>query len=135
MDIFSINQSEVMSVNVRYIVKSVDEAIPFYTQKLGFTVDMHPAPGFAALSKGELKLFLNQPGAGGAGQSMPDGTVPAPGGWNRIQFEVTNLEAFVEKLKKDKATFRNEIVNGVGGKQILLQDPSGNLVELFEPLQ
>ena len=124
-----------MSVNVRYIVKSVDEAIPFYTQKLGFKVDMHPAPGFAALSKGELTLFLNQPGAGGAGQSMPDGTVPAPGGWNRIQIEVTNLEAFVEKLKKEKATFRNEIMNGVGGKQILLQDPSGNLIELFEPLK
>ena len=123
-----------MSVNVRYIVKSVEEAIPFYTQKLGFTVEMHPAPGFAALSKGELKLYLNQPGAGGAGQTMPDGTVPAPGGWNRIQFEVTDLEAFVKKLKKEKATFRNEIVNGVGGKQILLQDPSGNLIELFEPL-
>jgi len=124
-----------MSVNVRYIVKSVDEAIPFYTKNLGFTVDMHPAPGFAALSKGDLKLFLNQPGAGGAGQSMPDGAVPAPGGWNRIQFEVNNLETLVAKLKKDKATFRNEIVNGIGGKQILLQDPSGNLIELFEPLR
>jgi len=124
-----------MSVNVRYIVKSVEEAIPFYTQKLGFTVDMHPAPGFAALSKGDLKLYLNQPGAGGAGQSMPDGTVPAPGGWNRIQFEINNLEAFVEKLKKDKAKFRNEIVKGVGGKQILLEDPSGNLIELFEPFR
>jgi len=124
-----------MSVNVRYIVKSVEEAIPFYTQKLGFTVDMHPAPGFAALSKGDLKLYLNQPGAGGAGQSMPDGTVPAPGGWNRIQFEINNLEAFVEKLKEDKAKFRNEIVKGVGGKQILLEDPSGNLIELFEPFR
>ena len=124
-----------MSVNVRYIVKNVDEAIPFYTKHLGFTVDMHPAPGFAALSKGDLKLFLNQPGAGGAGQSMPDGAVPVPGGWNRIQFEVKDLEALVERLKKDKATFRNEIVNGIGGKQILLQDPSGNLIELFEPLR
>ena len=124
-----------MSVNVRYIVKSVDEAIPFYTKNLGFTVDMHPASGFAALSKGDLKLFLNQPGAGGAGQSMPDGAVPAPGGWNRIQFEVKDLEALVVKLKKDKATFRNEIVNGISGKQILLQDPSGNLIELFEPLR
>ena len=124
-----------MSVNVRYIVKSVDEAIPFYTEKLGFTVDMHPAPGFAALSKGDLKLYLNQPGAGGAGQSMPDGTVPAPGGWNRIQFEIIDLEALVAKLKKDKAKFRNEIVKGIGGKQILLEDPSGNLIELFEPLR
>lgn len=122
-----------MSVNVRYIVKNVDEAIPFYTEKLGFAVDMHPAPGFAALTRGELKLFLNQPGAGGAGQSMPDGTVPTPGGWNRIQFEVKGLESLVGKLKKENATFRNEIVNGIGGKQILLEDPSGNLIELFEP--
>ena len=124
-----------MSVNVRYIVKSVDEAIPFYTEKLGFTVDMHPAPGFAALSKGDLKLYLNQPGAGGAGQTMPDGAVPAPGGWNRIQFETSDLEALVAKLKKEKAKFRNEIVKGIGGKQILLEDPSGNLIELFEPFQ
>ena len=124
-----------MSVNVRYIVKSVDEAIPFYTQKLGFTLDMHPAPGFAALSKGDLKLYLNQPGAGGAGQSMPDGAVPAPGGWNRIQFETSDIESLVANLKKEKAKFRNEIVKGVGGKQILLEDPSGNLIELFEPLR
>ena len=124
-----------MSVNVRYIVKSVDEAIPFYTQKLGFNLDTHPAPGFAALSKGDLTLFLNEPGAGGAGQSMPDGTVPSPGGWNRIQFIVSNIESLVENLKKENAKFRNEIVNGVGGKQILLEDPSGNLIELFEPGQ
>ena len=124
-----------MSVNVRYIVKSVDEAIPFYTQKLGFTLDMHPAPGFAALSKGDLKLYLNQPGAGGAGQSMPDGAVPAPGGWNRIQFETSDIESLVANLKKEKAKFRNEIVKSVGGKQILLEDPSGNLIELFEPLR
>jgi catechol 2,3-dioxygenase-like lactoylglutathione lyase family enzyme len=122
-----------MSVNVRYIVNNVDEAIPFYTEKLGFNVDMHPAPGFAALSRGDLKLYLNQPGAGGAGKSMPDGAAPAPGGWNRIQFEVNNLEKIVDRLKKSDATFRNEIVTGQGGKQILLQDPSGNLIELFEP--
>src|SRR6187549_1575428 len=122
-----------MSANVRYIVKNVDEAIPFYTEKLGFTVEMHPAPGFAALKKGDLRLYLNQPGAGGAGQSMPDGEVPAPGGWNRIQFEVIDLEAHVRKLKNDNAKFRNEIVQGIGGKQILLEDPSGNLIELFEP--
>jgi catechol 2,3-dioxygenase-like lactoylglutathione lyase family enzyme len=124
-----------MSVNVRYIVHSVDDAIPFYTEKLGFTVEMHPAPGFAALSKGDLRLYLNQPGAGGAGQSMPDGAIPAPGGWNRIQFETSNLEELVAKLKKDQAKFRNDIVKGVGGKQILLEDPSGNLIELFEPLR
>jgi catechol 2,3-dioxygenase-like lactoylglutathione lyase family enzyme len=122
-----------MSANVRYIVNNVEEAIPFYTNMLGFKVDMHPAPGFAALSKGDLRLYLNQPGAGGAGQSMPDGAVPTPGGWNRIQLEIKDLEAFVAKLKKDKVRFRNEIVKGIGGDQILLEDPSGNLIELFEP--
>jgi catechol 2,3-dioxygenase-like lactoylglutathione lyase family enzyme len=123
-----------MSVNVRYIVNSVDEAIPFYTKHLGFKVDMHPAPGFAALSKGDLTLFLNQPGAGGAGQAMPDGAVPAPGGWNRIQFMVDDIEDFVKKLKKDKVMFRSDLITGIGGKQILLQDPSGNLIEIFEAL-
>ena len=122
-----------MSANVRYIVKNVDDAIAFYSRTLGFSVDMHPAPGFAALSKGDLKLYLNQPGAGGAGQTMPDGAVPSPGGWNRIQLEVDDLERLVAKLKKEDATFRNDIVQGQGGKQILLQDPSGNFIELFEP--
>jgi len=122
-----------MSVNVRYIVNSVEDSISFYTKKLGFKVDFHPAPGFAALSKDNLKLYINSPGAGGAGQSMPDGTVPSPGGWNRIQIEVKNLESFVSKLKSDNASFRNEIVKGQGGNQILLKDPSGNLIELFEP--
>jgi catechol 2,3-dioxygenase-like lactoylglutathione lyase family enzyme len=122
-----------MSVNVRYIVNNVDEAITFYTEKLGFKVDMHPAPGFAALSRGDLRLLLNQPGAGGAGQAMPDGTIPAPGGWNRIQFEVEKLEDLVTKLRKDKARFRNDILQGQGGNQILLEDPSGNLIELFQP--
>jgi catechol 2,3-dioxygenase-like lactoylglutathione lyase family enzyme len=122
-----------MSVNVRYIVNNVDEAIPFYTEKLGFNVYMHPAPGFAALSRGDLKLYLNQPGAGGAGKAMPDGAVPGPGGWNRIQFLVKNTQKIVDRLNKIDATFRNEIVTGQGGKQILLEDPSGNLIELFEP--
>jgi len=122
-----------MSVNVRYIVNNVAEAIPFYTEKLGFNVYMHPAPGFAALSRGDLKLYLNQPGAGSAGKAMPDGAVPGPGGWNRIQFVVKNIEKIVDRLKKIDATFRNEIVTGQGGKQILLEDPSGNLIELFEP--
>lgn len=121
-----------MSVNVRYIVNSVEEAIPFYTEKLGFKVDMHPAPGFAALSKDNLKLFLNQPGAGGAGQTMRDGAVPAPGGWNRFQLEIDDLENFVKELKRKGASFRNDIITGIGGKQALLQDPSGNLIELFE---
>jgi catechol 2,3-dioxygenase-like lactoylglutathione lyase family enzyme len=119
-------------VGVRYIVADVDEAIAFYTEFLGFQVDMHPAPGFASISRGDLQLALNRPGAGGAGQAMPDGQMPAPGGWNRIQIEVDDLEAIVEKLKAGGANFRNEIVTGTGGKQILLNDPSGNPIELFE---
>jgi catechol 2,3-dioxygenase-like lactoylglutathione lyase family enzyme len=122
-----------MSINVRYIVNNVADAIAFYTEKLGFKVDMHPAPGFAALSKGNLKLFINQPGAGGAGQTTKDGAVPSPGGWNRFQIETDNLENFVKELKAKGASFKNDIVTGQGGKQALLQDPSGNLIELFEP--
>jgi catechol 2,3-dioxygenase-like lactoylglutathione lyase family enzyme len=118
---------------VRYIVADVDAAIPFYTEQLGFQVDMHPAPGFAALSRDGLQLLLNRPGAGGAGQAMPDGQQPAPGGWNRIQLEVEDLVATVERLKAAGCHFRNEIVVGNGGKQILVEDPSGNPVELFEP--
>jgi len=119
-------------VSVRYIVSDVDAAIPFYTDMLGFKVDMRPAPGFASLSRGDLQLLLNRPGAGGAGQAMPDGRLPAPGGWNRIQIEVEDLEATVEKLKRAGARFRNEIVTGGGGKQVLAEDPSGNPIELFQ---
>ena len=121
------------TIGIRYIVNDVAEAIDFYKEMLGFNVVMHPAPGFAMLEKEGLNLFLNQPGAGGAGQKMPDGEVPAPGGWNRIQVQVDDLAKEIEKLKGKKARFRNELVQGIGGKQILLQDPSGNLVELFEP--
>jgi catechol 2,3-dioxygenase-like lactoylglutathione lyase family enzyme len=120
-------------ISVRYIVSDVESAITFYTEMLGFKVDIHPAPGFARLSKGDLLLSLNRPGAGGAGQAMPDGQVPAPGGWNRIQIEVEDLASTVEKLKASGCHFRNEIVNGNGGKQILVNDPSGNPIELFEP--
>ena len=120
-------------VNVRYIVSDVDKAIPFYTDMLGFKLDMHPAPGFASLSRGDLQLLLNRPGAGGAGQAMPDSQLPAPGGWNRIQIEVADLEATVEKLKRTGTRFRNEIVTGNGGKQILIEDPSGNPIKLFQP--
>jgi catechol 2,3-dioxygenase-like lactoylglutathione lyase family enzyme len=121
------------AVWVRYIVNDVESSIAFYRQ-LGFTVDMHPAAEFAALSRGELQLLLNTPsGRGGGGQAMPDGRRPAPGGWNRIQLRVENLEREVEALRKTGARFRNEIVTGIGGKQILLEDPSGNPVELFEP--
>ena len=121
------------TVNVRYIVNDVDAAITFYTAILGFKLEMHPAPGFASLSRGSLQLLLNRPGAGGAGQAMPDSQRPAPGGWNRIQIEVGDLEATVEKLKGSGARFRNEIVTGNGGKQILVDDPSGNPIELFQP--
>jgi catechol 2,3-dioxygenase-like lactoylglutathione lyase family enzyme len=121
-------------VSVRYIVADVDAAIAFYTKMLGFQVDLHPAPGFASLSRGDLQLLLNRPGAGGAGQAMPSGQVPAPGGWNRIQLEVDDLAALVAKLKGAGGRFRNEIVTGNGGKQILLEDPSGNPIELFQPM-
>ncbi len=120
-------------VSVRYIVTDVDEAISFYTKMLGFQVDLHPAPGFASLFKDDLRLLLNRPGAGGAGQAMPGGQSPAPGGWNRIQIEVEDIAVTVEKLKGGGCRFRNEIVTGNGGKQVLLEDPSGNPIELFQP--
>ena len=123
------------TVSFRYIVNDVDKAISFYKEFLDFEVNMHPAPGFAALTRDNLRLYLNQPGVGGAGQQMPDGQLPEPGGWNRIQIAVDNLESEYSRLSKKGAKFRNEIVNGQGGKQILLQDPSGNLIELFEPKQ
>lgn len=119
-------------VSVRYIVNDVAAAVDFYTKHLGFNVLMHPAPWFAALEHGNLRLLLNAPGAGGAGQTVPDGQSPEPGGWNRIQLEVEDLAATVERLKEQGARFRNEIVSGKGGKQILLEDPAGNAVELFE---
>jgi catechol 2,3-dioxygenase-like lactoylglutathione lyase family enzyme len=122
-------------VSVRYIVDDVEKAIAFYTKHLDFRLDIHPAPGFASLSRDNLRLLLNAPGAGGAGQSMPDGRKPAPGGWNRIQLEVEDIEAKVQTLRKVGAQFRNDIVIGNGGKQILLDDPAGNCIELFEPPQ
>jgi catechol 2,3-dioxygenase-like lactoylglutathione lyase family enzyme len=121
-------------VSVRYIVDDVDAAIAFYCEHLGFHEDMHPAPGFAMLSRGDLRLLLSRPGGGpGGGQAMPDGTLPTPGGWNRFSIEVTNLETVVGRLRGARVHFRNDIVSGVGGKQILVDDPSGNPVELFEP--
>lgn len=121
-------------VSVRYIVNDVDAAIVFYTQHLGFREDMHPAPPFAILSRGDLRLLLSAPSAmGGGGQSMPDGRKPEPGGWNRISLQVSHLDVMVERLRSAGVHFRNDIVNGVGGRQILIDDPSGNPVELFEP--
>ena len=122
------------TVSVRYIVDSVDGAIAFYTQHLGFSVDAHPAPAFAILSRDDLRLLLNAPsGPGGAAQPMPDGRKPEPGGWNRIQLQVDDLEGLVETLRNAGAHFRNDIVSGFCGKQILLDDPAGNPIELFEP--
>jgi catechol 2,3-dioxygenase-like lactoylglutathione lyase family enzyme len=122
------------TVSVRYIVNDVDSAIAFYCGQLGFHEVMHPAPTFAMLSHGDLRLVLSAPGGGpGGGQAMPDGTMPTPGGWNRFALEVTDLNALVAELRAKGARFRNDIVDGVGGRQILVEDPSGNPVELFEP--
>ena len=123
-------------VTVRYIVDDVDAAIDFYCRNLGFRELMHPAATFAMLVRGDLRLALSAPsGVGGGGQSMPDGRRPAPGGWNRFSVEVSDLEARVESLRRAGVRFRNDIVTGVGGRQVLIEDPSGNPVELFEPLR
>lgn len=121
-------------VQVRYIVNNVDEAITFYTRHLGFKLDMHPAPPFAMLSRNELRLVLSAPNpSSGGGQSMPDVTQQIPGGWNRFAIEVTDISTFAETLQKAGVHFRNNIVTGVGGKQVIIDDPSGNPIELFEP--
>jgi catechol 2,3-dioxygenase-like lactoylglutathione lyase family enzyme len=122
------------TVSVRYIVDDVDTAIAFYCQHLGFEEKMHPAPTFAMLTRGDLRLVLSAPsGVGGGGQAMPDGTSPEPGGWNRFMLEVEDLETVVAALQAAGARFRNDIATGVGGKQILVEDPSSNPIELFEP--
>jgi catechol 2,3-dioxygenase-like lactoylglutathione lyase family enzyme len=122
------------TVSVRYIVDDVDAAIAFYCRYLGFETRMHPAPTFAMLTRGDLRLVLSAPsGVGGGGQAMPDGTRPQPGGWNRFMLELEDLATNVAALRDAGVHFRNDIVTGVGGKQILLDDPSGNPIELFEP--
>ena len=121
-------------VSVRYIVDDVAASIDFYTRHLGFVVDLDAAPGFAALSRGALRLLVNATrGAGGASQAMPDGENPEPGGWNRIQLSVADLAGEVDRLRSAGLRFRNDIVVGRGGSQILLEDPAGNLIELFQP--
>ena len=131
----SLRRREAMAtVQVRYIVDDVDTAIEFYCTLLGFQEVMHPAPTFAMLSRGDLRLVLSKPGGGpGGGQAMPDGTLPAPGGWNRFAIEVPDIEAVASKLHRSGVHFRNEIITGVGGRQCLIDDPSGNPIELFQP--
>ncbi|MGH3457037.1 VOC family protein [Aeromicrobium sp.] len=122
------------TVGVRYIVEDVREAADFYTERLGFTVAIDAAPGFAALERGELRLYLNPPkGPGTASQPTPDGRVPEPGGWNRFQILVDDIDAEVARLKHADAAFRTDVVRGNAGSQVLVEDPSGNLVELFQP--
>jgi catechol 2,3-dioxygenase-like lactoylglutathione lyase family enzyme len=118
-------------VSVRYLVDDVDAAVAFYTKVLDFEVLTH-FPAFADVARGPLRLLLSGP-ASSAARSMPDGAQPSPGGWNRIHLIVGDIEAEVARLSKAGAPFRNEILAGPGGKQVLLQDPSGNIVELFEP--
>jgi catechol 2,3-dioxygenase-like lactoylglutathione lyase family enzyme len=122
----------VTTVNVRYLVDDVDAAIAFYTEYLGFTVISNQAPAFADVALGDLRLLLSGP-TSSAARPMPDGRRPEPGGWNRIHLIVDDLAAEVERLRADGVPFRNEIVKGPGGSQILLEDPSGNVVELFQP--
>jgi catechol 2,3-dioxygenase-like lactoylglutathione lyase family enzyme len=120
------------TVNVRYMVDDVDEAVAFYTKHLGFDLLSSASPAFADVTRGNLRLLLSGPQSS-AGRPMPDGRKPGPGGWNRIHFIVDDIDAEVARLRDAGATFRNDIVTGPGGKQILLEDPSGNVVELFQP--
>ncbi len=124
------------AINFRYIVNDVEKAIEFYTKMLEFEIVMHPAPEFAIVSREGIQLYLTKPSEKeGGGYAMPDGTPQIPGGWNRISIEVEDLDSLIEKLKKEGCRFRNEMVKGVGGKQILLLDPSDNLIELFQYFQ
>jgi catechol 2,3-dioxygenase-like lactoylglutathione lyase family enzyme len=120
------------TVNVRYMVDDVDIAVEFYTTHFGFELRSSAAPAFADVVRGSLRLLLSGPKSS-AGRAMPDGRKPVPGGWNRIEFVVDDIEAEVERLRAAGLTFRNDIVTGPGGSQILLEDPSGNPIELFQP--
>jgi len=124
------------NISVRYIVDDVDAAVDFYTSQFQFEVAMRPGPGFAMLRRGELRLLLNSPGgAGGAGQKLSDGTRPEPGGWNRFQLQVDDLDASVAFLRKAGFDLRGDVITGRGGRQALVPDPAGNLVELFEAFE
>lgn len=120
------------TVSVRYMVDDVEESIAFYTKLLGFEINMSAAPAFADVKNGNLRLLLSGP-LSSAGRPMPDGATPGPGGWNRIHFIVDDVAAEVDRLREAGATFRNDILSGPGGQQILLEDPSGNVIELFQP--
>jgi len=119
-------------VSVRYMVDDVDTALDFYTKHLGFEVRTSAAPAFADVTRGNLRLLLSGP-ASSAGRPMPDGDKPGPGGWNRIHFIVADIAAEVDRLRNAGLSFRNDILSGPGGSQILLEDPSGNVIELFQP--
>lgn len=124
------------TVQVRYIVHDVDAAIAFYTDQLGFTEDMHPAPVFAMLSRGDLRLVLSAPsGNPGGGSALPDGRVPEPGGWNRFAVQVDDIAAEALRLRTAGVAFRSDVIEGVGGRQAIIEDPSGNPIELFEPIR
>jgi catechol 2,3-dioxygenase-like lactoylglutathione lyase family enzyme len=127
-------EPDMNTVRVRYMINDLEPAIAFYTKYLGFQVKQEGKPNFAMLSRGNLELILSTPfGPGGAAQPMPDGRKPVPGGWNRIIINVDDLAAEVARLRKAQLHFRNDIVKGPGGSEILLEDPSGNPVELFQP--
>ncbi|HEY3528105.1 MAG TPA: VOC family protein [Nocardioides sp.] len=122
------------SISVRYIVDDVDAAIGFYCGQLGFTEVMHPAPAFAMLTKDDLRLLLSAPNSqGGGGRQLADGSTPQPGGWNRFTLQVDDLEGEMTRLSEAGVTLRSELIEGIGGRQVLVEDPSGNLVELFQP--
>ena len=121
-------------ISVRYIVDDVDAAVDFYTSQFQFDVAMRPGPGFAMLRRGELRLLLNSPGGGGgAGQTLADGSRPEPGGWNRFQLQVDDLDDAVSSLRRAGVELRGDVITGRGGRQALVADPAGNLVELFQP--
>jgi len=122
-----------MTACFRYIVHDVDAAIDFYTAHLGFRLEMHPAPEFAEISRGDMHLYLSRPSSRGGGGAAHGGEQQKPGGWNRIHLTVGNLDSLIAALTAAGCPFRGEAVQGVAGRQVLLEDPSGNLVELFEP--